>query len=476
MDSKMAHDFIDAYIDAHEEQYIEVCDKIWGFAELGLKEYKSAELMTKHLEEAGFQVERGICGMPTAFQATYGSGKPVVAILAEYDALPGISQKAGETTRMSVQDKEPGHGCGHNLSASSVLGAAIATKRYLEEHPGQGTLRVIGTPAEETIGAKTFMVRDGLFQDVDACIGYHSASFNGVQTFGCMAIKTINFTFHGISAHAGAMPHVGRSALDACELMNVGVNYLREHVKPEVRMHYCYLNAGVKAANVVPPEATLQYILRTKSNADMGELSERVLKVARGAAMMTETTLEVREVSAMSNYIVNETLGRKCVDSMKLFGGPRFDEADQQLARDFYNTFSDADKDIGMLRINFTYPQGEQYRNVPLLGDVADYQPSDGLIGGGTDLGDVSYVVPTVHVLTATYANGTPGHSWQQVAQTSTSIAHKGMLFAAKSMALTLLEFLSDPQMLEQAKDELRRRTGGKYVCPLPDGLAPSAE
>lgn len=467
MDILTARDIVCRHIDTHAQEYIDVCNKIWEYAETGLKEVKSSKLLFNVLCTAGFKVEEGICDMPTAFVATYGCGHPVIALLAEYDALPEISQKAGLTRREPLIPNGPGHGCGHNTCGAAIAGAAIAAKKYLEKEHVHGTIRVIGTPAEETVGAKTFMVRDGLFDDVDACIGYHSASYNGIETFGCMAIKTLNYAFHGKAAHAGSMPHVGRSALDACELMNVGVNYLREHVKPEIRMHYCYLNAGGAAANIVPAEATVRYILRAQNNKDLNELSNRVLKVAQGAAMMTETSLEVKEVSAMSNFVVNETLGRKCLDIMQMLGGPDFDEEDERLAKEFYDTFSDADKEIGMLRINFCYPDGERFRTTPLLREVPPYTPSNGLIGGGTDLGDVSYVVPTVHVQTTTYANGTPGHSWQQVAQTCTSIAHKGVLFAAKTIALTSLAFLASPELIDQAKMELRKKTGGEYSSPL---------
>lgn len=455
-------------VEDKREKYIEISNCIWGYAETGLKEYKSSKLLATQLEEAGFSVEFGTSGMDTAFTAVYGSGKPVVCYVAEYDALPGLSQVAGKSEREPVEAGMPGHGCGHCVMGTAVIAAAIALKEYMLENNVNFTLRVIGTPAEESAGAKTYMVRDGVFDDVDFCLGYHSSSFNAVETFGMSAVKSVIYNFNGKTAHAGAAPHLGRSAVDACELMNVGVNYLREHVKPEVRMHWCYLNDGGRAANVVPAFASMRYLIRAKNALDLHDVCKRVDKVAQGAALMTETTMSSETELGMSNFVVNEALGRICSKAMAMVGGPDFDEEDYKIAQRFYDTFTEDDKDAGMLRINFSYPNGEDYRGQCLIKDVAPYTPSDGLIGGGSDLGDISWVVPTVHFWTATYANGTPGYSWQQTAQVATSLGHKGLLFAAKSMALSAIMILDTPNIIDEAKAELLKRTGGKYI-PLID-------
>ena len=467
IDLQNARDTICASIDRIREKYISISDAIWGYAETGLRELKSSRLLANTLSEAGFCVQFGVSGMETAFRAEYGSGKPVLCYVAEYDALPGLSQKASVPVKEPLEVGKPGHGCGHNLMGTAIVAAAIAVKEYMESHNISCTILVIGTPAEETIGSKAYMVRDGVFEDVDVCFGYHSSSFNAVETFGMVAAKSAIYSFTGKSAHAGAAPHLGRSALDACELMNVGVNYLREHVKPEVRMHWCYINDGGRAANVVPPFASLKYILRAKNNPDLQDVCERVDNIARGAALMTGTTMERETELGISNFIVNEALGRVCAEAMAAVGEPDFDDADFEMAQKFYDTFTEDDKDAGMLRINFSYPNGESLRNKVLLREVAPYTPSDGMIGGGSDLSDVSWVVPTAHFWTATYANGTPGHSWQQCAQVASPIGHKGMIFAAKAMALSAISVLAQPEIIEEAKDELQERTGGKYQSLL---------
>lgn len=464
---ELACDLVCSEIEKKRDQYIDISNKIWDYAETGLKEVKSSKLLADALQEAGFDITFGTDGFPTAFTATFGSGRPVLAYVAEYDALFSLSQKAGIPKREPRISGAPGHGCGHNLMGTAVIAAAIEVKNYMESHHMPGTIRVIGTPAEETVGTKAYMVRDGVFEDVDACFGYHSSSFNAVETFGMMACKSIIFSFTGKSAHAGAAPHLGRSALDACELMNVGVNYLREHVKQEVRMHWCYENAGGKSANVVPPFASIKYILRARDSIDLKDVCDRVINISAGAALMTGTTCEIRTELGISNYVVNETLGKFCSKVMALVGGPHFDEEDYALAEQFYQTFTEDDKDAGMLRINFSYPDGEKYRNARLLEDVAPFTPCNGMIGGGSDLGDISWVVPTVHFWTATYANGTPGHSWQQTAQVATPIAYKGMLFAAKTLALSGLALLDSPELLEKAKEELEAKTGGRYISLL---------
>lgn len=461
------------YINAEKMEYIAISDAIWNYAETGLQETKSSRLLASKLEEGGFHVEFGTGGMPTAFTATYGHGHPVIVLVAEYDALFALSQKKGVAKRDPIEEGRNGHGCGHNCMGTSIIAAALAAKSYLEKENIPGTIRVIGTPAEETIGSKTYMVRDGIFDDVDACIGYHSAAYNAIQSYHCIAGKTVRYHFTGKAAHAGAAPHLGRSALDACELMNVGVNYLREHVKTDVRMHYCYDDAGGKSPNVVPASACLRYNLRATTAEDLNDVTDRVRDIANGAALMTGTVCNIETIMAVSDLVINKVLGEICTEAMMLMGEPDFDDEDEMIAQKFFDTLSDTEKDAGLLRIKFSYPDGEKFRGIPLIREVAPFVPNDGCITGGTDLGDVSHVVPTAHFLTTTYANGTPGHSWQQTAQTATSIAHKGLIFAAKSMALAILMLLDSPEKVEAAKKELFETTGGKYRSPLPPDQKP---
>lgn len=454
-------------IDANAARYAAVADRIWEYAELGLKEHRSAGLLTEELKAAGFRVTAGLSGMETAFLAEYGEGRPVIAMAAEYDALPGLGQEAACPAQRSPAAGAPGHGCGHNVMGTAILAAAIGLKAYMETHALSGTLRVIGTPAEETLGAKAFLVRDGLFSDVDACIGVHSAWFNAVQNYGMVACRTIRFRFEGKAAHAGTAPHLGRSALDACELMNVGVNYLREHVRPSVRMSYCYEDAGGLADNVVPAHACVRYGLRAESAKELLEVSERVTDIARGAALMTGTRLSIEPVMAMADFVRNDTLGRACAEAMAMAGGPDFDEADEALARKFFDLATPGEVEASIQQLCLCDPEGECFSETPLVRDVAPYRPTKGFIGGGSDIGDVTYVTPTAHFLIATCAVGTPYHSWRMTAQSGSSIAHKGMLFGAKAMALAGVRMLRDPALLAEAREELLRKTGGKQVSLL---------
>lgn len=457
------------------EKYAKISEAIWDYAETGLKEYKSSKLLADTLEEAGFSVHFGVSGMDTAFIAEFGSGKPVVCYVAEYDALPNLSQKRGVAEKCPIEPGTPGHGCGHNLMGTAIVAAAIEAKKIVQQEAIPCTIRVVGTPAEETIGAKAFMVRDGVFADVDFCLGYHSSYFNAVENFGMVAAKSVIFKFTGKSAHAGAAPHLGRSALDACELMNVGVNYLREHVKPTVRMHWCYINDGGRAANVVPAYASIRYILRAQDSIDLHDVSDRVNDIAKGAALMTGTSVETEPELAISNFVVNEEIGRICAEAMQDTERLVFDQEDYAMAAAFRKTFTDNDIDAGMLRVNFCYPGREDLREELLITEAAPFTKCSGMIGGGSDLSDISWVVPTAHFWTTTYANGTPGHSWQQAAQTSTPIAHKGMIYAAKVMALSAIKILNTPGAIEKAKEELLKKTGGNYKSLLSPEQVPVA-
>ena len=460
------------YVDENRERFIRISDKIWEYAETGLKEYRSAELLAMELEKAGFSLSMGVCGMETAFRAVYGSGQPRITMVAEYDALPGLSQHAGCTEQNPLVPGAPGHGCGHNVMGSSIVAAALAAKDYMVKHSLPGTLQVIGTPGEENIGAKAYMVRDGVFNGSDACIGIHSAWFNALQSYGMPACMTVRFHFTGRSAHAGTAPHLGRSAVDACELMNIGVNYLREHVLPTTRMSWCYEDAGPSADNVVPAYARLRYGLRAESADELRNVYERVVQVAKGAAMMSGTECSAEPVMAMSDFVPNDTLGRFCAGVMQRFGCVDFDDDDEALAGRFFTMASEAGKDASVRHMSLCYPDAERFRNTALIAEVAPYMQRVGAIGGGSDICDVTHVVPTAHFLVSMQANATPGHSWQLTAQGASSIAHKGLLFAAKAMAASAVSLMQQTEILAEAKAELLLRTGGKYT-PL---LAPEQQ
>ena len=467
--------WMEQFIHRNKAQYIGVSDAIWEYAETGLRECKSSKLLADTLAEAGFDVHFGISGMETAFRAVYGNGAPVIAFVAEYDALPGLSQKAGCTEPSPLVDGAPGHGCGHNVMGASIIAAAVAAKAYMEQHHVKGTLQVVGTPAEETVGAKAYMVRDGVFSDTDVCIGIHSAWFNAVQSYGMPACRTVRFHFKGKSSHAGTAPHLGRSAVDACELTNVGVNYLREHVPPSTRMSWCYEDSGPAADNVVPDYACIRYGLRAETGEELRNVYDRVVKVAEGAAMMTETQCTVEPVMGVSDFVSNDVLGDFCCQVMKAAGEPDFDDEDDALARRYFAMVSEEGKDASVRHMELCYGNAAHLREQALIREVAEYRSKAGAIMGGSDICDISHVVPVAHFLIAMQANATPGHSWQQTAQGATSIAHKGLLYGAKVMAASAVLLLQKPEVIEEAKEELLQKTGGKYISPLEPEQQPTS-
>ncbi len=398
-----------------------------------------------------------------------GEGGPVIAILGEYDALPGLSQEAGVAQHKPLPGAGFGHGCGHNLLGSASMLAATAVKDYLEANGIKGRVRYYGCPAEEGGAAKGFMVRAGAFSDVDVAISWHPSSFAGVNPAASLANTRIDFSFHGRASHAAASPHLGRSALDAVELMSVGVNYMREHMPSNARVHSAILDAGGMAPNVVQAFAKVRYLVRAASLPELSRLIERVRKIADGAALMTETRVIAEVISAVSNLLPNTPLERVMQDNLDHIGPPPFDEADRAAAREFQATLSDEDIEAAYRRV------GIPVRPDTPLCDVIipwDAQSAGGV--GSTDVGDVSWVVPTVQARGATYAIGTPGHSWQLTAQGKMPAAHKGLVHVAKVMAGTALDVIRDETLLARAKADHRARVGKTpYVCPLPAELDP---
>jgi aminobenzoyl-glutamate utilization protein B len=456
-------------VDAHRDDFIQLSDRVWETPELCYTEFRSCAEHTSMLEAKGFRVTRDVAGIPTAVMGEAGEDGPVIAILGEYDALPGLSQEAGVAQEKPLPGAGFGHGCGHNLLGSASMLAATAVKDYLETNGIKGRVRYYGCPAEEGGAAKGFMARAGAFSDVDIAISWHPSSFTGVNPANSLANTRIDFSFHGRASHAAASPHLGRSALDAVELMSVGVNYMREHMPSDARVHSAILDAGGMAPNVVQAFAKVRYLIRATTLPELSKLIERVRKIADGAALMTETRVTAQVVSAVSNLLANTPLERAMQDNLDRIGAPPFDEADRKAAAEFQATLTDEDIEAAYRRAGIPVKA-----DTPLCDLIipADAKPNGGV--GSTDVGDVSWVVPTVQARGATYAIGTPGHSWQLTAQGKMPAAHKGLVHVAKVMAGTALDAIRDETLLARAKADHQARVGKTpYVCPLPAELDP---
>ena len=456
-------------VEDHKHDLIGLADRVWGTPETLYAEYRSCAEHTAMLHAKGFRVTENVAGIPTAVIGEAGSGGPVIAILGEYDALPGLSQIAGIAEPRELVPGGAGHGCGHNLLGSAALLAACALKDWLAATGTPGRVRYYGCPAEEGGAAKTFMVRDGAFDDVDAAITWHPDSMTRVDDPASLANTRMDFIFHGRASHAAASPHLGRSALDAVELMSVGVNYLREHSVQDARIHYAYLDAGGFAPNVVQARAKVRYSIRALQLAEMLALVERVKNVARGAALMTDTTVEMQMFAAVSNNLVNETMDRTMHAALEELGGVPFDDTDRIYARAIQATLSPAD-----IAAPYRGVAMEVRADEPLCDYIIKLRPGGEQMIGSTDVSDVTWKVPTTEVLVATHAIGTPAHSWQITAQGKSPAAHKGMTHAAKLMAACAQKLFADAGLLAEAKAEHARRLAATpYICPIPPDLKP---
>ena len=457
---------------------VTLAKEIWNYAELSYEEVRSAAALMEALKKEGFAIEEGIAGIPTAFTATFqsGSGKPVVGFLAEYDALAGLSQKAGCPVQEAVEPGGAGHGCGHNLLGAGCYAAAVALKDYLVKESKDGTVIFFGCPAEEGAGAKQFIARAGYFDNVDFAYTWHPETINEVGSKGSVAIMGANFTFNGVAAHAGAEPHLGRSALDAVELMNVGCNYLREHMIDAARIHYAYSDAGGSAPNVVQSCAVIKYEVRAPKVSQVQELFTRVVDVAKGAALMTGTKMQYEITMAFSDYTANRTLGAVVDQCFRELGAPDWTEEDYDLAAGFLRTYPRSTM-AGIREKLGTYFAPEELDKAlekPLDSMVHPFNPKEtGYNSGSTDVGDVGYATPTVMFHVATACLGNVGHSWQNTAFACSDIGMKGMLRAAEVMTLSAIRTMAQPELIRKAKVELIRKNGGKYRCPLPDYVAP---
>ncbi len=456
-------------IDEASPAFLELSDRIWGMPEIAYTEYRSVAEHRQMLEQQGFAITDNVAGIPTAVIGQAGTEGPVIAFLGEYDALPGLSQEAGIAEARPLPGNGQGHGCGHNMLGSAALLAATAMKDYLAENKLPGIVRYYGCPAEEGGAAKAFMVRDGLFDDVDVAISWHPASMTRVDDARSLANTRIDFTFTGRASHAAAAPHLGRSALDAMELMAVGVNYLREHVPSDSRIHYAILEAGGIAPNVVQARTKVRYAVRSRDVHGMRALNERVIKVARGAAMMTETEVEVKVISAVSNLLGNPVLEEAMFANMQRLGPVEFSETDRDYARQIQATLSAEDIENDYRAVGIPLRD-----NTPLCDFIVPLEAKGEPMVGSTDVGDVSWAVPTVQARVATHAIGSPGHSWQITAQGKADAAHKGLIYAAKVMAATAADLYAKPELIAEAKEAHRVNLGNKpYESPIPEDVAP---
>lgn len=430
-------------INARVADYEAAAMKIWGYAEVGYQEYKSSALLQKMLKDAGFDITAGVAGMPTAFIAEYGSGKPIIGILGEFDALPGMSQVASPEEK-SLVPGAPGHACGHHLFGVGSAAAAIAVADWLKQNHKQGTIRYYGTPAEEGGGGKTYMVKAGLFDHVDAVLHWHPSNGNSADAISSLANISAKFRFHGIAAHASGAPEQGRSALDAVEAMNHMVNMMREHIPEASRIHYVITHGG-DAPNIVPAFAEVFYYCR-HPDMDMAKQNfEWIVKAAEGAALGTQTTMDYEVIHGLYNLKPNETLSRVMNKNLTRIGGYTYSPEEQEFAEKIQKTL--------------VAPS-----NLENTGMVTPFRVEEDGSGGSTDVGDVSWVVPTAGVRTATWVPGTSGHTWQAVAAGGTSIGTKGMIMAAKTMALTAVDLYADPSIIDAAWQELYRRRGKEFT------------
>jgi aminobenzoyl-glutamate utilization protein B len=440
-----------ASIDKHSGELIDMSDQIWAFAETALLEHRSAELLASYAERNGFRLERGIAGMPTAFLASFGEGRPIIAIMGEYDALPGLSQKA-IAEKSPLVEGAPGHACGHNLFGAGSLGAALAIKEQIEAGKLKGTVRFYGTPAEEAVGGKTYMARDGVFNDVDVMLAWHPGDKTVADVVTTQAMVDVIVEFRGRSAHAAYDPWNGRSALDGAELFMHGVNLMREHIKPSSRLHYSIVSGG-DVPNVVPESARIWLWARDWQRAEVEDLLARVRKLADGAAIMTETSSSLTVQAGSWELLTNESGARLLNDNLHWIGVPSYSAEEDQFARAIQ-------REAGIKE------EGMSKRIESLEGQEPE--------GGSTDVGDVSWVTPTLHITVATAPKGSPGHAWPIVASGGMSLGHKGMLLAAKTLAATMVDLYERPSALRAVREEFEMKKGDvQFKAYLPDGPPP---
>ena len=457
-------------IDENAPEIIALSDAIWEYAELSMEEYKSAAYYCELLEKEGFTVERELCGIPTAFSGSFGSGSPRIGILGEFDALSGLSQVAGSTQKQSLVPGGNGHGCGHNLLGAGSFGAALAIKEAIEAGALQGTVIFYGCPGEEGCAGKTFMARDGMFRDLDAALTWHPGSTNEVTVGSNAACMQVEYSFHGVASHAAGSPDKGRSALDAAELMHVGVQFLREHMPPHSSVHYSITDGGGVSPNVVQAEAKTVFMVRSETVRKAKELLHRVNNIAQGAALMTDTQVTTRQIDGTASTVSNEALEQVMYENMQQVPIPAYTQEELTFAQALHDTcpaalpgtLSATNRDIRVF-VEEKTDGGKRAMNDFII----PYVPSTMSTPGSTDVGDVSWLTPTAQFTTATWVSGTPGHSWQNVSLGKTGIAYKGMLQAAKILAGAAADLMESPALLENIRKEFNKNAAEGYDCPI---------
>ncbi len=443
-----------AQVDSIEALVEEMATKLWEYSEISLQETRSAALLISKLKEAGFDIETNVAGMPTAFVATYGKGSPIVGILAEYDALPGVGNEAVPERKARADGVTSGHGCGHNIFGAASVGGAIALKKLMEKENLKGTLKLFGTPAEETIIGKVYMANAGVFNGLDAVIEWHPGDENEVRNQTGRAMNSFEVEFFGQAAHGAADPWNGRSALDAVELMNYGVNMMREHIEPAARIHYVIPSAG-DAPNVVPEYAKVWYFVRDINREQVDKLYARILKIAEGASLATETTHKVRLITGVHEYLLNRPMQEALQKNIELVGAPQFTEQEQEFARSLQRSVSKPEKGFN-----------DKIKPLP--------DKPDEVKGGSTDVAEVSWIVPTAGFAVTTAAQDVPWHSWAATACHGTRAGRKGAVVAAKVIASTGLDVLTRPALVQEAKAFFLKATDGKpYQSPIPADQKP---
>lgn len=470
--NKYAKD-VRSVLDKKFDEFFDLAEFIWDHPEVGLIEYDSSKKLMDFLKNEGFEIENPISGMETAFKASYGIADPVIGFSVEYDALPGLSQKKGQSTKEELIPGGAGHGCGHNLLGVGALSAAVVLKELIKNKNLKACVKVIGAPSEERDGAKTFIGRDGYFNDIDIMLTWHPEYKNAIWNGGSLANIIVTYNFKGKSSHAAAAPHLGRSALDACELMNVGVNYLREHVVDSARIHYAYLDVGGNAPNVVQSHATLYYFIRASKINDALNIYERINDIAKGAALMAGVEVDINLKGALADYSPNLYLSGILYDSIKEFGTPNFDDNDFKLSKSLYETLDDNTKKTA--RENMIYLYGDEVAKEEIEKSLATkLAPYDGKYGKmeiiSSDVGELSHYVPTAQMFLAAAPIGTPLHTWQMCSSVGSDIGKKTLYSAIGSLATCGLKAICEPKIIEKAREEFERVIG-KYEAPIPNNL-----
>ncbi len=465
-----------AAIEEKKDLICHVADRIWEYAELSLQEFRSAALYCEVLRQEGFAVEQGICGIETAFSAAYGSGRPVIGILAEYDALSGLSQTGGSAVQQELVPGGTGHGCGHNLLGAGALAAALGVKHYLQTTGKPGTVVLYGCPGEEGGAAKAFMARENLWRGLDAALTWHPDECNEVATGSTNACIQVQYTFHGVAAHAAGCPERGRSALDAVELMNTGVQYLREHMDSRARIHYAITDAGGRSPNVVQAKASVLYMVRSDKVKKALELQARVDKIAEGAALMTETTCERKFIDGLAETIPNHALEAVLYRNFEQTGVPAYTQTEAEFAEKIAASYDAAGHLPGTGSEDSAYAaQVQTLLHGGAMNDVLlPLYQGEAFCPGSTDVGDVSWECPTAQLHVAAWPNGCPGHSWQTVSCAKSDTGRKAALYAGKVLCGAAIDLMESPELLQAAQAEFHRRTAAGYSCPIPPDAVPT--